>query len=85
MMKPMAKEAKMNKAEAMEPKSGHKAPAAHSKGESADTGEMRKANMAGAFSDAVAELHTQHPHHHHDHGPHHDDMSHIRHKPYKLR
>lgn len=83
-MKPVAKEAKMNKAEAKEPKSGHDAPAGAGKGESADAGGMKSANMAGAFSSAVAELHAQHPHAHHDHGPHHGTTTHQRHKPYKM-
>lgn len=84
MMKPVAKEAKMNKAEAHEPKSGHDAPAARGKGPSADAGAMGMANMAGAFSGAVAELKSQHPHEHYEHGPHHGTTDHIRHKPYKL-
>ncbi len=82
MMKPVAKEAKMNKAEAAEPKSGHAKPAASGKGASADAGSS--ANMAGAFSGAVAELHAQHPHAHYDHGPHHGTTTHQRHKPYKM-
>lgn len=84
MMKPVAKEAKMNKAEAAEPKSGHDRPAGAGKAPSSDVGEMGRANMAGAFSDAVAELKSQHPHEHYDHGPHHGTTHHIRHKPYKL-
>ena len=84
MMKPVAKEAKMNKAEAKEPKSGHDKPAASGKSASMDTGEMKSANMTGAFSDAVAELKSQHPHEHYEHGPHHGTTDHIRHKPYKM-
>ena len=83
-MKPVAKEAKINKAESYEPKSGHNKPAGSGKGASMDTGDMGKANMAGAFSNAVAELHAQHPHAHYDHGPHHGTTHHIRHKPYKM-
>ena len=81
MKKPMAEAAKMNKAEAAEPKSGHRTPAAHGKGPSSDAGSMSHANMAGAFSDAVAELHAQHPIPYHDHGPHHGTTHHIRHEP----
>lgn len=84
MMKPVAKEAKMNKAEAHQPKSGHDKPAASGKGASMDAGSMGEANMAGAFSGAVAELHAQHPHAHYDHGPHHGTTTHQRHKPYKM-
>ncbi len=83
-MKPVAKEAKMNKAEAHEPKSGHQKPAADHKGKSNDVGREGSANMAGSFSGAVAELHSQHPIPHHDHGPHHGTTHHIRHKPMKL-
>lgn len=84
MMKPVAKEAKMNKAEAKEPKSGHDAPAGKAGGASNDAGEMGSANMTGAFSGAVAELKSQHPHAHYDHGPHHGTTTHQRHKPMKL-
>lgn len=84
MMKPVAKEAKMNKAEAAEPKSGHDRPAASGKMASSDAGSMDSANMAGAFSGAVAELKSQHPHAHYEHGPHHGTTAHIRHKPYKM-
>lgn len=84
MIKPVAKEAKMNKAEAAQPKSGHDRPAGKAAGKSNDVGAERHANMAGAFSGAVAELHAQHPHAHDDHGPHHDDTSHLRHKPYRM-
>ncbi len=84
MMKPVAKEAKMNKAEAHNPKGGHDKPAASGKGASADAGKMGSANMTGAFSGAVAELNAQHPHPHHDHGPHHGTTTHIRHKAMKL-
>ncbi len=79
-MKPVAGEAKMNKAEAHQPKSGHKAPASSGKSTSSDAGSMASANMAGAFSGAVAELKAQHPIAHYDHGPHHGTDHHIRHE-----
>ena len=44
-MKPVAKEAKMNKAEAHEPKSGHMRPAGAGKGPSGDAGSMKSADM----------------------------------------
>lgn len=85
MMKPVAGEAKMNRAEAHEPKSGHDAPAAAHKGKSGDAGSESKANMTGGFSSAVVELHAQHPHGgHKDYDNHHNDMSHVRHKPMRL-
>lgn len=83
-MKPVAKEAKMNKAEAHNPRSGHDAPAARGKSPSGDAGSMGSANMAGAFSGAVAELKSQHPIAHYDHGPHHGTDHHKRHKPYNM-
>jgi hypothetical protein len=92
MMKPVAGEAKMNKAEGHNPKSGHDAPAAAHKGKSADAGSERKANMAGAMSNSVGghsgaseELRRQHPHAYDDHGPHHNDKSHLRHQPMRMR
>jgi len=85
-MKPVAKEAKMNKAEGHEPKSGHSAPARAS-----GPGPEKKADMAGAqmgqptdknpLTHAVHELHSQHPHSYHDHGPHHGTTTHVRHQP----
>lgn len=82
-------EAKMNRAEAEEPKSGHKRPA-----HAAGVGNEKKADVKGAqdggsmaeakgsvLSGAMKELHAQHPHHHSDHGPHHGTTTHIRHKP----
>lgn len=83
-MKPVAKAAKINSAAASEPKSGHRAPAAGGKSPSGDAGSMGGADMSGAFSGAVAELHSQHPHAHYDHGPHHGTTAHQRHKPYKM-
>lgn len=56
-------------------------------------GNETKADMTGALhggptnqglKGAVAELHSQHPHRHDDLGPHHNDSSHMRHKPMKL-
>lgn len=89
MMKPVAGEAKMNKAEMHEPKGGHSAPAG-AKGMGSDVGGESKANMKGAqmgnptdgnpLRHAVGELHKQHPIKHHDHGPHHGTDHHIRHE-----
>lgn len=77
MMKPVAGEAKMNKAEGHEPKSGHSAPAP-----AAGVGGEGKANTSGAgIGGASAELRKQHPIAHHDHGPHHGTTHHIRHEP----
>lgn len=91
-MKPVAGEAKLNHAAAAEPKSGHRPPAGP-KGHSSEVGNETKANVKGAqvgqpmdhMAGAVAELRGQHPHAHDDHGPHHNDRSHIRHKPYSMR
>lgn len=95
MMKPVAGEGKMNRAEAKEPKSGHDRPAAAKGG--SEVGNETKANVKGAqmgqptdgmghvghtgLGHAVAELHTQHPIAYHDHGPHHGHDHHIRHEP----
>lgn len=94
MMKPVAGEAKMNKAEAREPKGGHDRPAASRGG--SEVGGEKKANMRGALegsptdgghvghtglSHAVHELKEQHPLEYHDHGPHHGTDHHIRHEP----
>ena len=95
MMKPVAGEAKMNRAEEHEPHSGHKRPAASRGG--SEVGGESKANMKGALggeptdggshvghthlSHAMKELHEQHPIEHHDHGPHHGTSHHIRHEP----
>lgn len=86
-MKPVPSEAKMNRAEAKEPHSGHKAPAP-----AAGVGNERKAATEKAqvgqptdgMRGAVAELHSQHPHAHDDHGPHHGGTEHVRHKPYHM-
>lgn len=89
-MKPvMGKEVKMNRAESMEPKSGHKAPAASHGG--SEVGGESKADMKGALGGspedknplrgATRELHSQHPHEYHEHGPHHGTRDHIRHEP----
>lgn len=74
-MRPVAKEAKMNRAEGHEPKSGHRAPA------KANAGPEKHANMKGALMGsptdhnplkaATKELYKQHPHKHDDLGPHH--------------
>lgn len=88
-MRPMGKESKMNRAEAEEPKAGHKAPAAARGG--SEVGNESKANMKGALGGspedgmsmkgASRELHSQHPHQYHEHGPHHGTKDHIRHMP----
>lgn len=87
-MKPVAGEAKMNRAEEHEPKSGHSRPAAAKGG--SEVGGETKANMRGALEGnptdgmkghlghAMDELHSQHPIEHHDHGPHHGTDHHIR-------
>ncbi len=83
MIKPVAGEAKMNKAEAAEPKAGHKAPAAAKGG--SEVGNETRADTAGTgLGGAVAELHSQHPIPYHDHGPHHGTTHHQRHKPYNM-
>jgi len=84
-MRPVAKEAKMNKAEAREPKSGHE------RARTAGVGNERKDDMKGAqmgrpedknpLRGATRELKAQHPIEHHDHGPHHGTDHHIRHEP----
>lgn len=81
-------EAKMNKAEVHEPKSGHERPA-----RAAGVGNERKADVKGAqdggsmaeaainpLRGAREELHRQHPIAHHDHGPHHGEKHHMRHE-----
>lgn len=85
-MRPMGKESKMNRAEAAEPKGGHKAPAP-----AAGVGNEAKADVRGAqmgqpedgnpLRGATRELHSQHPHQYHEHGPHHGTRDHIRHEP----
>lgn len=80
MMRPVAGEVKMNRAESSEPKAGHKMPAAAGKSASSEAGGMGSANMSGAFSSAVSELKSQHPHAHYEHGPHHGTQTHIRHQ-----
>ena len=37
--------------------------------------------LTGSLKHAVGELHSQHPHRHDDHGPHHGGTEHIRHMP----
>lgn len=83
---PVAKEAKMNKAEKREPMAGHAAPA-----KASGPGPETKPDMAGAMNGnptdknplhgAVKELGAQHPHSYADHGPHHGTTDHIRHMP----
>lgn len=89
-VKPVHGEARMNRAEAAEPKGGHKGPAARG-GMHHDAGPEKKVNMEGGLHGqptehsplrhAVHELHEQHPIAHHDHGPHHGTTHHIRHQP----
>ncbi len=94
-VRPVPKEAKMNKAAALQEKTGHERPArapAHA------AGEERKADVKDAqlgqptdkmpigpghthLSGATKELHEQHPIPYHDHGPHHGKDHHIRHQP----
>lgn len=64
------------------------------KGTGSDVGNERKADMSGALygkptdknplHGAIKELGAQHPYRYDDHDPHHNDSSHIRHKPMKL-
>lgn len=91
-VRPVPKEAKMNKAAGLQEKSGHMAPA-----KAAGVGNEKKADMKGAqlgqptdkgpgpgkvsLSGAVAELKSQHPISYADHGPHHGTTHHIRHEP----
>jgi hypothetical protein len=85
-IRPVPKEAKMNKAAGLQEKTGHE-PAA----KAAKPGNETKADMKGAIlgnptdksplHGAVRELHAQHPHPYHDHGPHHGTTTHIRHQP----
>ena len=87
-MRPVPKEAKMNRAEAREPKSGHDKPGGKSKGD--PVGNEKRADMRGALEGeptdhnplrgAVKELHVQHPHSYDDHGPHHGGSEHMRHE-----
>lgn len=86
-MKPMGEEAKINRAAAEEPRSGHTAPSPAKK----PVGASRKADVQGAMlgqpedgnplRHAKHELHSQHPHEYHEHGPHHGTKEHIRHMP----
>jgi hypothetical protein len=65
-----------------------------SRANTGSVGNESKADMKGALDGkptdknplkgAISELKSQHPHGHMDHGPHHGDMSHVRHKPMKL-
>ena len=90
-MKPVAGDAKMNRAESRMPHSGHDKPAASAAMRASDVGNETKADMKGALLGqptdgnplcaAKHELHSQHPHHYSDHGPHHGTKSHVRHEP----
>jgi hypothetical protein len=92
-VRPVPKEAKMNKAAGLQEKSGHEKPA-----HAASVGQERKADLKGAqlgeptdkmpigpghthLSGATKELKEQHPIHYSDHGPHHGTDHHKRHKP----
>jgi hypothetical protein len=93
-VRPVPKEAKMNKATGLQEKSGHEKPA-----HAAGVGNEKKADVKGAqhgeptdgqrspgpghthLSGAMHELHSQHPIPYHDHGPHHGTEHHVRHKP----
>lgn len=88
-VKPVGKEKMVNAGFAKEPKSGSGGPAGKKSG--FQVGNERKANTKGALlgqpedgnplSGAVKELHSQHPHKHSDHGPHHGGSEHVRHEP----
>lgn len=85
----VGKEAKMNKAAAMEPKSGHRMPAAAKGG--SEVGGEKKADVRGAqmgnptdknpLRAATRELEKQHPIKYNDMGPHHGMDHHMRHEP----
>lgn len=84
------KEGMMNKAEGAEPKSGHRPPAKardnagpekHADVKGAQEGGSFAENSPTGLSGAMHELHSQHPHKHHDHGPHHGTKDHVRHMP----
>ena len=92
-MKPTGGQASINKAaESESGNRGGKAPS--SRMNKPSVGNETKADMAEAMNGqptdknplrgAMQELHSQHPHAYDDHGPHHNDMSHNRHKPMKL-
>lgn len=84
------KQGEMNKAAGRVPSNS----APTSRRNTGSVGNESKADMKGAMEGqpneknplggAIRELHSQHPHAYDDHGPHHGDMSHVRHKPMKL-
>lgn len=87
-VRPVPKEAKMNKAAETQVKTGHYPPA-----KPAGVGNETKPDVQGAqlgqptdgmrghLAGAVGELKSQHPHEYHDHGPHHGTSAHVRHQP----
>lgn len=87
-VRPVPKEAKMNKAAELQEKTGHNKPAG---GKAHAAGPEVKADVKGAqlgeptdkspLSGAVRELKGQHPIAYHDHGPHHGTNHHVRHQP----
>ena len=90
-MKRMGKEGMMDRAEASEPKSGARAPAASREPKSDHVGNEKRADMKGALMGqptdgnplrgAMKELSRQHPIKHDDLGPHHHTSHHERHMP----
>lgn len=88
-VRPVPKEAKINRAEAAEPRAGHRAPAGKAHG--SEVGNETHADMRGAMDGqptdrnplhgATKELKEQHPIEYHDHGPHHGTDHHVRHMP----
>ena len=87
-VRPVAKDSKMNKADAAEPKSGHERPAG---GQKLPVGNESRPDMEGALNGeptdksplhgAVRELGEQHPIHYSDRGPHYGTDHHVRHEP----
>lgn len=94
-VRPVPKEAKMNKAAALQETSGHVRPA---KAPTHAAGPEKKHNLKGAqlgqptdnmpigpghtgLSGATRELKAQHPIAYSDHGPHHGTTHHVRHQP----
>lgn len=87
-VRPVPKEAKMNKAAGLQEKTGHNKPAG---GKMNAAGPERKVDIKGAqlgqptdknpLSGAMKELKGQHPIAYSDHGPHHGTAHHVRHEP----
>jgi hypothetical protein len=87
-VRPVPKEAKMNKAAELQEKTGHEK---SSGGKAHEAGPEKKADTKGALHGeptdknplhgAMKELKHQHPIPYHDHGPHHGTSHHVRHEP----